>query len=264
MWMQIGRPPLPREHGGWAMLLTPPITALLAVGADGLGLLAVAGWFCAYAVRGPVEVLLGQGASGRAGMAQAELPVARFWLLLLGGLALTLLGTAVVVRPGLLLLLLWAGVLLGAVWWLARRGETRSLAAGLLAVTGLMVGAPLYYLAAEGLVPASGWALTYGCLAFFGGSVLRVKALARERRSPLFRWLSAAAHLAFVLVAAGGVWLGWAPQFLPVALVPPAVWAAHGAWRSGHGPAANLGAVGKAEIWLTLLFALLVIISVRI
>ncbi|MFZ5826268.1 MAG: hypothetical protein ACOY94_18385, partial [Bacillota bacterium] len=156
-----------------------------------------------------------------------------------------------------------AGALLAVVWWLALHGETRSLLAGFLAVTGLMAGAPLYYLAATGSVPAEGWALTYGCFAFFGGSVLRVKAVARERRSAAFRWLSAGVHLLFVLAAAGAAWLGWTSGLLAVALTPPFLWAVYGARRAGNGPAANLGAVGMAEIWLTLLFAALLILSVR-
>ncbi|MFZ5814380.1 MAG: YwiC-like family protein [Bacillota bacterium] len=264
MWIRIGPPPLPREHGAWAMLLTPPIVAMIAQGIHPDAVLAMIGWFAAYSMRGPVEVLIGRGASGRAGMAQAERPVARFWLLLLGGLTALLLGLAALAQPVVLLLLTGAGALLGAVWRLAWQGESRSLAAGFLAVTGLMAGAPLYYLTALGTIPPEGWALTYGCFAFFGGSVLRVKALARERRSAAFRWLSLTVHLLLVLVAAGAAWRGWTSPLLAVALLPAGAWAAYGAWRGGRGTPVNLGSVGKAEIWLTLLFALLLILSVRI
>lgn len=246
------------------MVLTPPLAALLAEGPDAWGLLAIQGWFAAYALRGPLESLTGRGASGRAGMAQADPPVARFWLLLFGLLAVGGLGPVALTRPGVILLLAGAGVLLGSVYWLAVRGETRSLLAGFLAVIGLMAGGPLYYLAATGSVPPAGWAVAYGCFAFFGGSVLRVKALGRERRSAGFRWLSPAIHLVFVGIAGLAAWWGWTPTLLAVSLAPSLIWSVYGAWRGGHGPAANLGAVGRSEIGLTLLFALLLIIALRI
>lgn len=261
MIMRVGRPPLPREHGAWAMLLTPPIIALLAAGADRWGVVAMIGWFAAYTLRGPLEALAGRGPSGRASAARAEPPVARFWLGIFGTMAAACLLPVVWIRPAVLPLLAGAGLLLGLVWWLALRGRSRSLAAGLLAVTGLMAGGPLYYLAATGSVPPAGWAITYGCLAFFAGSVFRVKALGRERRHAAFRWLAVALHLLFVAGAALAAWLDWAPPLLAVSLLPPLGMALYGARRGGMGPAANLGAVGRAEIWLTILFALCVYLS---
>lgn len=246
------------------MLLTPSLVALLAAGADIWGLLALLGWFTAYSLRGPLEVLVGQGASGRAGMAHAEESVARFWLLLFALAAALLLLSAAARQPRLLALLAIAGLLLGIVWWRALRGETRSLASGLLAVVGLMAGAPLYYMAATGSVGADGWAVTLASLAFFGGSVFRVKSVGRERRSAGFRWFSAALHFGFVALAGLAALAGWAPALLPLALTPPFLWAVYGAWRGGRSTASNLGSVGWAEIYLTLLFALLLIISVRI
>lgn len=264
MTIRIGRPPLPREHGAWAMLLTPPLLALLAEGPALPGLLAAAGWVAAYALRGPLEALTGKGASGRSGMAQAQPPVAWFWLFCFGLTALGLLGWAVWLQPAVLVLLLLAGSLLALVYWLAARGESRSLWAGLLAVAGLSAGGPLYYLAAAGAVPPAGWVLAYGSLAYFGGSVFRVKSVARERRQVGFRWFSVALHAGFVAGAGLAAWLGWAPTLLAVALMPPALFAAWGARRGGSGPAANLGTVGKIEMGLTLLFALLLLLGLRL
>lgn len=263
MQIRFGPPPLPREHGAWAMLLTPPILVMLTIGPDGKGLLATFGWIFAYALRGPLEVLLGRGASGRAGMAHGEAAVARFWLLLFGALAVALLLPVVLAEPQTLLLLAGAGLILSVVFWLAQHGLTRSLRAGLLAVIGLMAGAPLYYLAATGQIPAHGWALTYAAAAFFGGSVFRVKSLARERRSATFRWLSVAIHLGFVVIAALLTPLGWAPGLLWLCLVPSLLFALYGAWRGGNGSAANLGSVGKAEVWFTLLFSILLLLSLH-
>lgn len=256
-----GPAPLPREHGGWAMLITPPVVAAVAAGPDLLGLLATAGWICAYCLRGPVEVLRGTGASGRAGMARAVPQVARLWLLIFGGLATALLGPVVILRPQALLLLAAAAILLGLVQLLANRGLTRSVPAGLLAVAGLMLGGPLYYAARDGLVPAEGWSVALACGAFFGGSVFRVKTLARERRSGGFRWVSAAVNLG---LAAGALLLaatGHTGRLTAAALVPPAAWAAYGSLRAGN--PLSLGTIGKGEIVLTILFALILMAGLR-
>lgn len=260
--MRLGWPPLPREHGAWAMLITPPVIALLVEGYQPLGILAAGGWVVGYALRGPLEVLMGRGASGRAGMAVAEPEVARLWLLLLGLLSVLLFMPVFWVRPMVLLLLAAAALLLLTVFWLTVHGKGRSLLSGLLAVAGLMAGAPLYDLAATAAVGPQTWAITFASFAFFAGSVFRVKVVGRERRHSHFRLLSVGVHLALV----GGAWaasaMGWAPSFLVVPLLPPLVMAGYGIRRAGAGPV-NLGAVGKAEVWLTLLFAVLLILIMQ-
>jgi hypothetical protein len=265
MQVRFGRPLLPREHGAWAMLLTPPLVSLLALGPSWSGVQVMLGWFLAYAARGPLEVLLGQGASGRAGMARGEAPVARFWLLVFAGAAALLLLPAVLRRPVLLLPLAGALALaLAVAFGFALRAQQRALLSGLLAVTGLMAGAPLYDLAASGQVTPAGWAITYACFAFFGGSVFRVKTMGRERRRSFFHGLSVAVHFAFVAGAILAAALGWVPALLPLALLPPLVWAVVCAWRARQEGAANLNRVGMSEVYLTLLFAPLVVLTVRV
>ncbi|HYF94172.1 MAG TPA: YwiC-like family protein [Symbiobacteriaceae bacterium] len=259
--IEPGRPPLPREHGAWAMLLTPPAVALLGAGLHILGLLAAFGWIAAYCLRGPVEALRGMAPTGRAGLAQAAPEVARFWLLAFGLLAMLLLAPVVYMRPVTALLLMAALVLLGAVFVLAERGQTRSFAAGALAIAGLMLGGPLYYIAAYGAAGARGWALALASAAFFIGSIFRVKTLARERRSAWFRCLSLGFHAAVVLLAAGAAWLGHTSWLTAASLLPPLIWAAYGAARAGE--AVNLAVVGKGEQWLTIAFGLLLAGALR-
>lgn len=257
--LRPGPAPLPKEHGGWAMLLTPPAVALLARGFHPMGLLAVLGFIVAYAMRGPVEVLLGQSPTGRAGMLQAEPAVARFWLLVLGAVVAALLLPVVVVRPVVLLHLLGALVLLGAVLLLVAVGQTRSILAGFLATAGLMAGGPLYYIAADGVIGLNGWALGLANLAFFAGSIFRVKVLAREKRSKGFRVVSVGFHLAAVVAAAAAVpWLGLS-WLVPVSLVAPLVWAVYGALRAGQ--AVSLLTIGRGEQWLTIIFGVLLAIA---
>jgi hypothetical protein len=262
MSLQLGRPPLPKEHGGWAMMLTPPIVALLGTGLSPLGLMAMLGWMVAYCMRGPVEALLGEAPTGRAGHQEADPAVARFWLVAFGLVAALLLGPVVVLRPWTLAVLLGALGFLGLVLLLAERGQTRSMAAGLLAVAGLMFGGPLYYLAAYGTVGARGWTLALAGFAFFAGSVFRVKTLARERRSPSFKAVSIAVHVGFVAASAVAAWVGVTSWLVALSLVPALVWSIYCAMRSGA--PVSLAVVGRGEQWLTILFGMLLAIALRV
>lgn len=258
----LGRPPLPKEHGGWAMLLTPPAVALLAAGASGLGLLAVTGWIVAYCLRGPVEALLGMAPTGKAGLQHANPAVARFWLLLFGVISAALLAAPVWLNPRAALWLLGAAVGGTAVVGLASLGKTRSIAAGVLGAAALMPGGPLYYEAAFGRVGAEGWTLALACFAFFAGSIFRVKTLARERRSARFRWLSVLIHSFAVGVAVWAALAGLASWLVVLALALPAAWAAWGAVRAGE--AVSLAVIGKGEQWLTILFGVLLAVALRV
>ncbi|BAD41381.1 YwiC-like family protein [Symbiobacterium thermophilum] len=264
MRLRPGPVPLPREHGAWAMVLTPAVVAVLALGPQPLGLVALLGWLTAYAARGPLEVLLGRGASGRAGMASAEPEVAGFWLLALAAAAAALLLPVAALRPAVLGLLAGALLLACLVFWLAQRGRTRSLLSGFLSVTGLMAGAPLYELAGAGGMSLRGWALTYACFAFFAGSIFRVKTMARERKRRSFHDLSVAVHFAFLAAAAYPAVRGWAPPLVPLALVPPLVWSVVCAWRARRRGAARLDRVGWSEVFLTVLFAGLTVLALRL
>lgn len=246
------------------MLLTPALVALVALGPHPLGLIALVGWLTAYAARGSLEVLLGRGASGRAGMASAAPEVARFWLMALAAVAAAFLLPVVVRRPAVLYLLGGALLLVLVVFWLAQQGRTRSLLSGFLSVTGLMAGAPLYELAAAGTMTPRGWALTYACFAFFAGSIFRVKTMSRERRHRAFHRVSVVVHLVFLAAAVAAAALGWAPSLLPLALVPPLIWAIVCAWRARYQGAARLDRVGWSEVYLTVLFAALTVLAMRV
>lgn len=257
-----GRPPLPKEHGGWAMMLTPPVVAVLGAGPDLPGLLAVCGWAVAYCLRGPVEVLRGEAPTGRAGMTQASPAVARFWLLIFGLVAAALLGPVILLRPRTLVPLVAALAALLGVLALAHRGQTRSFLAGALASAGLMAGGPLYYVAANGVAGVQGWTVGLACGAFFVGSIFRVKTLARERRSAGFRVLSVAFHLTAVAVAAVAAWFGMVSWVTVLALVPALGWSVYCAGRAGA--PVSLLAVGKGEQWLTIAFGVLLAAGLRL
>lgn len=249
------RIPLPQEHGGWAMLLTPVVIALVVGRFQLMGVMALLGWVSAYCMRASVEVLMGHGASGKAGMPRATSQAAYMGLLLFGGLAAVLLGPVVIMRPVALFPLAAAALILGVVQLLANRGLTRSITAGILAVVGLMGGGPLFFLAAQGDVTARGWTLALAGFAFFGGSVFRVKTLARERKSEGFRVLSVTLHAVALAAAVGAAAVGVAGWLVPLALLAPLGWSIYGATKAGA--AMNLAVIGKGEQWLTIAFGLL-------
>jgi hypothetical protein len=260
--IQPGRPPLPKEHGGWAMMATPPVVALLAAGPALLGFSALLGWALGYCLRGPVEALMGEAPTGKAGQQQAVPAVARFWLVLFGAPALLLLAPVVLLRPWSLALLGGALLVLGVVLWLAHRGQTRSFAAGALATAGLMAGGPLYFLAAEGAVGRPGWTLALASYAFFLGSVFRVKTLGREKRHVAFRWLSIGFHVATVATAGALAAAGLTHWLVAFSLLPPLVWSVYGAFRAGE--PVSLAVIGKGEQWLTIAFGLLLAVALRV
>lgn len=254
-------PPLPREHGAWAMLLTPVLVAVAALGPERVGLMAMLGWICAYSLRGPIELLRGAGPTGRAGMARGSRESARLWLVILALAAVGLLGYTVLMRPNALPPLLAAGALLALVQFLADRGQIRTILTETLSIAGLMAGLPLYYLTVTGGVGQEGWILTLACFAFFFGSIFRVKSVARERLSVPFGRLSIAIHVVFVVLGAAAVVWANASLLLPLALLAPAAWAVRCARVT---KAINLKRVGFSEVGLSLLFAVLLVGSVHI
>jgi hypothetical protein len=260
--LAIGRPPLPKEHGGWAMLLAPPAIALLAAGPTVLGLLVATGWIVAYCLRGPLEALLGMAPTGKAGLQHADPAVARLWLLLFGVISAGLLIAPIWINPRVALWLAGAASGGALVMGLARIGQTRSILAGMLGAAALMAGGPLYYEAAFGQAGVGGWTLALACFAFFAGSVFRVKTLARERRSASFRWLSVLVHGLAVATAVWAALAGLVSWLVVLALAPALAWAAWGAVRAGE--AVSLAVIGKGEQWLTILFGVLLAVALRL
>lgn len=245
--MQTFRPPVSREWGAWGMALTPALLALLTAGPSITALLACAAWILGYSGRGAVEVLTGTSAG--AALGPVDRRTAWLWLALVtlpaGLIGLWLLAE----RPQLRLLMLALLVLGGALALLVARGESRSLLLRAGAAVALSWGAPLVWIAARGELDRTGWALWASAIAFFLGSVLRVRSRSRERRNPVFRLLSPALH---ALMTAGLFWL------LPVAglaFLPAALFALY--TSLGEPKTISLAVIGKQEMKLVGLWTIL-------
>lgn len=249
--MQTFRPPVSREWGAWGMALTPAALALFTVGPSIAALLGFTAWILGYSGRGAVEVLTGTSAG--AALGQVDRRTAWLWLGLVslpaGAIGLWLLTERPSLIP-LMVALLLLGVGLGL---LVARGDTRSLLLRAGAAVALSWGAPLVWIAARGGLDRTGWALWASAIAFFLGSVLRVRSRSRERRNPFFRLLSPALH---GVMTAGLFWL------LPaagLAFLPAALWALY--TSLGEPKTISLAVIGKQEMKLVGLWTLLSLVG---
>jgi hypothetical protein len=256
------RPPLPREHGAWFMLLVPLVVGLASPHAPSVlpaTLLVVAA----------LTLFLAQDAARRSWRGQ-ELPGLRAWLVLCavtgGAAGLTFLA----LRPSVALVAIGiAGGLAFAVELRLERGGSQRQrgASDLLAAAALALAAPAAVLAghAAAVGPAAElWAL---CVLFFASGVAHVRLLlacARLRRAPAMElrraaWPSLALHLTLVAAAAFALlWRPGARTALTALAFAPVV--ARGLWTAararGHAP--DLKRVGLLESAYALAFTGLV------
>jgi hypothetical protein len=166
--MELGKPPLPREHGAWGILLIPFATAVGVSGVFDLKVaLLLASVLCFYVARASylkqnwkwtVVLLAGSAACTAVLLLQARL----WWLVALGAAATPL----------------------------AFRRTERSIAVQLISVAGLTLTAPAAWYAATGRMDAKAlWLWLLNAL-YFGGGVFYVKmhVAAAIRRRPLNGW----------------------------------------------------------------------------
>ncbi len=222
---------LPTEHGSWAWLLVPFAVGTAVAQTINLPvMLALVAALAAFLLRQPATVWL----RVRRGKARrADGPLARTWMLLLGGTAVTC---------GLVLLfmgrftLLWLGVPLIIIFVLyllaARYGRTsiRSLGMEVSGAAALAMTAPAAYIAGAGQldqVAAALW-LLMAAQNVLGALYVRVR-IADTHQRPTHRSGLVLAHFfGFLLIAGLGLarWLPWLTAVPFAAILLRALWAA--------------------------------------
>jgi hypothetical protein len=249
--MHIPKPVIPGEHGAWAVLLVPMITAVSSAGIVSTSLLLLAlsalGVFMSYV---PVHTVLRDTFVTR--QAAEKLYQAKVWagLYLLAGAAFMI----PLLARGFWLLLL-AG-LPGAVFFFSSffltQRYSKTIPGDLMAVAGLTIGAPCaYYVLTHSLDRAAFvlWLLNF---LFFGCSIVYVhmKIRAASSRKP---WLTVpeklaigksnvAYHFAVMALVLGLTVAHFVPQLTFLAFVPMTAHASYGTCRlSRHVRFKNLG-----------------------
>ncbi|MGO9245786.1 MAG: YwiC-like family protein [Verrucomicrobiia bacterium] len=242
-----GRPPMPREHGAWGILLIPFATAVGVSGVVDVRMaLLLTSVLCFYVAR---TSFLKQHAK---------------WTFLL------LAGSALCTAP---LLIVWR------LWWLAafgvvaaalafRRTE-RGVAMQLIAVAGLTLTAPAGWYAATGRLDRHAWLLWGLNFLYFAGGVFYVKmhVAAAIRRKPVdstserialgAATLSYYAGMSAVLVVFATMhWISWS---VLLAYAPVVMRAVVGVWRLS--PTLRIKRLGWTEVAYSLVYAVLLILA---
>lgn len=228
------RPPMPREHGAWGILLIPFTTAVGVAGVWNLPVtLLLAGILCFYVAR------------------TSYLKQNYRWT------AILLAGSAACTLP---LLLIWK------LWWLAAFGlvaaplafrkTERSVAMQLLAVIGLTLTAPAAWYVATGKLDYRLWLLN---ALYFAGGVFYVKmhiAAAIQRRSSKLRLGTATLAYYGALTVVSVMW--WP---VGLAFVPATLRAVAGVARLS--PVLRIKRLGWTEVVYSLIFAAILMITLR-
>jgi hypothetical protein len=256
------KPPLPREHGAWAVLLVPFATA---VGISGqftlpVGLLLIS-VLCFFVARASLLRAIAAGFRPRPGGALSATDTtgnARWALVLL-------LLSAAAATP---LVLVWDR------WWLLAFGALaaplafqkteRALPMQLLAMTGLTLTAPAAWYVATGRLDAWAWGLWLLNSLFFAGAFFYVKmhlAAAIRRTTAGVTTGTVTYHIALVAALTALVLVGQLPWAVALVFAPAVVRAAVGAWRLS--PKLQIKRLAWAEVGYSLAFGLGLIATAR-
>lgn len=261
-------PPLPREHGAWAMFLVSLIVGLLVAGRwniQGVVLaLSATGFFLS---RQPMAMTL----KGRRRRKPVDRSLLIWTAIYLGsgglcGLWLVIFGQ----RPGLLALAPLAALLMVAYLRQVADRKESSVLGELLGISGLVLSAPAAYYGSTGRfdVTAAGlWAIHW---LYFSGTVFYIKLKVREqarREAPTEltqRLVAGRACLAYQTTALTVVTLlallRWLPALAPLALIPVTIKTMLGTVRWQDRRSLSLVRLGLAEVGHSLLFGLMTVL----
>lgn len=267
MLLNWGMLPIPREHGAWAMLLAPFVSA--AVVARQLtwelapALVCVLGVFL---LRQPLVVLWRQAAIWKE--AHPETAGARAGLPVYGGMAAVSALLLFWRLPAVPLLVLGAGAaaLTAVATWLTVHNRQRSVALQLVSAAGLNASALVAWLALRHELSRTAWELWGLQFVFSAATVLAVHAKLEAMRSkrPPHPW-SAAMLGSAAAMAAAGVYAAQGAWWLAAALALAAGASLRELARLRHAQARAepLRQVGLRTLAASLVFSILVVIGLR-
>jgi hypothetical protein len=198
---------LPREHGGWAMLLLPLLLGIAASRFDSWQLVLAASALSGYIASATAQARA-RARGQRAVAYRAPLTV---WTIAFVALALVLVEIFPVLLASLVVLVPSAAVVFAG----ARPGRRRGLTNSLAQVAQALVLVPAAAVVSGAFDPDAVWIATGVAGAYLVGSVLVVRSVLAERSNASFALASGGFH---VVVVALAVWL------LPLAYALVAGW----------------------------------------
>jgi hypothetical protein len=150
---------LPQDHGSWVFILSPLLIGLFAGGSfspSSINLIVAA--MGAFLLRQPVSIAVKAYAGRRS---RADLPAARFWILVYG--SIILLALAGLIADGFIYILYLAipgiPVFIWHLYLVSKRAERRQAGVEILATGALSLAAPAAYWIGQGAYDPLGWAL---------------------------------------------------------------------------------------------------------
>ena len=153
------RTALPSDHGSWVFLLSPLLIGLFASGRlTAASSLLTIGLLAAFLLRQPVTIAV-KVHSGR--RSHAELPAARFWILVYSIISLSAFTGLLLWGNTYLLYLAIPGLVVFAwhLWLVSRRQERRKPGVEILGSGVLALSAPAAYWVGRGVLEPTGWLL---------------------------------------------------------------------------------------------------------
>jgi hypothetical protein len=148
---------LPQDHGSWVFIFSPLLVGLFAAGTFTLAsLYLVVAAVAAFLIRQPVTMMVKAYAGRRP---RADLPAARFWILVYGFVILLGLIGLLSAGAGYVLFLAIPGVPVFAwhLWLVSRREERKQVNVEIIATGVLALAAPAAYWVGIGKYDSSGW-----------------------------------------------------------------------------------------------------------
>lgn len=261
------KPPLPKEHGSWAMLAVPLLISLaIAPAWRWSSLLAVVAVIGLFLVRYPLETMI---------KTKRRDSVLIVWAIIYASLTILCGGWLLVIDR--LIWLIPIGLIGAALvllrWRLALRRQEMSALGELSGIAALALGAPIVYYAVSGQLDWTALALWLINSLYFGGTVFYIKLKVRQQpRVPApdrisERLIKAKACLTYqavtlIIVVVLGL-LQSVPMLIPLAFVPMTLKVLVGAyhWQDKH--SLSLPRLGIIELVHSVLFAALVMAALK-
>ena len=152
---------LPGEHGAWVFLLSPLLIGLTAGGEITFASLSlVIAALAAFLIRQPFSIAV-KVQSGR--RSRRDLPAARFWIMIYGGIALLAVTSLIMEGFGYIMILAIPGIPV-FIWHLilvSRRAERRQVGVEVVGSGTLALTAPAAYWIGTGSPDPTGWWLFF-------------------------------------------------------------------------------------------------------